>query len=1116
VNYRSLIVPPARKVQADTIQVTITPLNLKTLDRTEKIYDRSSGLPSNSVSPGAIAPAPDGSIWVGTDRGAARYDGLWTVLDTLSGLPGNQVQMLLPARDGTVWIATNGGLARYRDGQVQTVSRGSFHTVIEDRGGGLWLGDWSGQIAYLDTVWTFVSLTGSTGSSSGTRPLLVEQTGAVWLASQSWSGLSVTLMRYDPLSVEAYELSLPQNFYVPWGAPVGVLSADGGFWLELMERSMTRAIGRWDVGAARLRMYRLPGAWEGWASIVQDRTGLLWVFGGGAILQFDGRRWSEAKNVDVASSTAALDQEGNIWFGHGNRGVIRYGPQTWTTYTGEEQLQGKRITCITEDRSGNLWYGSEKGLSRQNVDKSWTTLAVTDTLVYDVLVDRQGQVWVATARGVHRYDGNRWTNYTVREGLADTVATALAEGVDGRIWVGGRKGLSWHNGQRWQTMPVSWWKTFPWFDPNVIERLSTDTKGRLWIATEGGLYVEEQGRIRDYFEVFYPDRAFDLDSLFALKRPEEIRRGLKATLKGEVEMGWFLVKVDPYLYLSGFPDSVWQRVNQAYLQLVQNDAEFRALVRRTREEGYVAERWRYAFDVNPEWLALALLGGNQITSICEDKEGALWVTTWRGLFTRRNGTWTFYDYEQSALPFNGRVTNMTTDRRGNLWLATDQGAVCYDGHHWITFDASDGLADNQVSDIYEDHEGNFWFATGKGVTRYRPDRRPPQTRVVRGPEKTVGYGTSSLTFEFEGGDWEWEQRGLTFSYALIAGKKTPQEQDWSAWTERTLVQVAPPGDGHFIFYVKTRDKALNVDPTPATYVFSIAPPIWKRIWFQIPVGVGLVLIVVSSSYAVRKRRHARQAEYQARQAERQLVVAMGKELQTAHDLQMGLLPEDPVIPGLDIAGRCRTANHVGGDYYTYRWIDAEHTHLAIIIADATGHDMGAAIPAVMFSGMLDYAVREQTPAAILHTLNTSLCARLPRRTFITCCIGVLDLPQRTLVWSKAGHPGIYHYRRGDDTVRELEMGSRPLGIRVDAHYEAMEVRLTVGDMLVWYTDGVVEACNDQEEAYGYERLVESVRRVGREEGSSQEGIERVMKEVQEFMGGQEQEDDMTLVIVRVT
>jgi hypothetical protein len=131
----------------------------------------------------------------------------------------------------------------------------------------------------------------------------------------------------------------------------------------------------------------------------------------------------------------------------------------------------------------------------------------------------------------------------------------------------------------------------------------------------------------------------------------------------------------------------------------------------------------------------------------------------------------------------------------------------------------------------------------------------------------VGYGTSSLTFEFEGGDWEWEQRGLTFSYTLIAGKKTPQEQDWSAWTERTLVQVAPSGDGHFTFYVRTRDKALNVDPTPATYTFSITPPIWKRIWFQIPVGLGLVLIAVSSSYAVQKRRHARQAEYQARQAE---------------------------------------------------------------------------------------------------------------------------------------------------------------------------------------------------------------------------------------------------------
>jgi len=242
---------------------------------------------------------------------------------------------------------------------------------------------------------------------------------------------------------------------------------------------------------------------------------------------------------------------------------------------------------------------------------------------------------------------------------------------------------------------------------------------------------------------------------------------------------------------------------------------------------------------------------------------------------------------------------------------------------------------------------------------------------------------------------------------------------------------------------------------------------------------------------------------------------MERELQTAHDLQMGLLPADPVIPGLDIAGMCRTTNHVGGDYYTYRWLDAAHTQVAIIIADATGHDMAAAIPAVMFSGMLDYAAQEQTPAAILHTLNTSLCARLPKRTFITCCIGVLDLPRKMLVWSKAGHPGIYHYRRGEDRVRELEMESFPLGIRVDAHYEAVEVQLTDGDLFVWYTDGMVEACNDQEEAYGYERLEESVWRVGRERRSAQEGIERLMAEVREFMGGREQEDDMTLIVVEV-
>jgi serine phosphatase RsbU (regulator of sigma subunit) len=240
-----------------------------------------------------------------------------------------------------------------------------------------------------------------------------------------------------------------------------------------------------------------------------------------------------------------------------------------------------------------------------------------------------------------------------------------------------------------------------------------------------------------------------------------------------------------------------------------------------------------------------------------------------------------------------------------------------------------------------------------------------------------------------------------------------------------------------------------------------------------------------------------------------------QELEVAHDMQMGLLPEAPNIEGLELAGRCITANHVGGDYFNYLWLDAAHTKLAIVIADVAGHDMSAAIPAVMFSGMLEYAVRDGTPGEMLDTLNEVLYRWLRCTPFITCCIGVIDLVHKTLVWSKAGHPGIYHYRNREDSVFELTMDSYPLGVSSESRYTTRETELSVGDLLVFYTDGLVEACNEQEEMYGYDRMAEFVLQMARDGVSSVTGIDKMMAEAHRFIGNQEQGDDIAFVVAKV-
>jgi sigma-B regulation protein RsbU (phosphoserine phosphatase) len=234
---------------------------------------------------------------------------------------------------------------------------------------------------------------------------------------------------------------------------------------------------------------------------------------------------------------------------------------------------------------------------------------------------------------------------------------------------------------------------------------------------------------------------------------------------------------------------------------------------------------------------------------------------------------------------------------------------------------------------------------------------------------------------------------------------------------------------------------------------------------------------------------------------------LSQELQVAYDTQMGLLPEAPNIKGLDLAGKCLTANSVGGDYYNYLWLDKGETQLAIIVGDVAGHDMSAAIPAVMFSGMLEYAIQEQTPGAMLCTLNEILCRRLHLTPFISCC----NRP-------RAEDASLVRSRPPRDI--SLPQSDRHASTVIDGQLSVggilKEVELSLGDTLIFHTDGLVEACNRQEEMYGYARMEKSVLRSCQDNVSSIGGINRMVGDAHRFMGSQEQADDITLVIAKVT
>ena len=243
---------------------------------------------------------------------------------------------------------------------------------------------------------------------------------------------------------------------------------------------------------------------------------------------------------------------------------------------------------------------------------------------------------------------------------------------------------------------------------------------------------------------------------------------------------------------------------------------------------------------------------------------------------------------------------------------------------------------------------------------------------------------------------------------------------------------------------------------------------------------------------------------------------MTEELQTAHDIQMGLMPVlDPVVEGFDISGGCHPSYEVGGDYYDYVWLDEQQTKFGIAIADVSGKAMKAAMTAIMTSGMIYREVNiSDSPRTILKRINRPLYLKTDKQMFTAMSFAVIDIGSRILTIANAGqmHPIL---KRGNE-IRYLKVpGARlPLGVVEDIQYDELEEQLKTGDILLFYTDGIPEAMNEKKELFGFERLETTMKEMNTE-ASCKEILEKLLDAARSFAGTAPQHDDMTVVVVKV-
>jgi predicted ester cyclase len=252
----------------------------------------------------------------------------------------------------------------------------------------------------------------------------------------------------------------------------------------------------------------------------------------------------------------------------------------------------------------------------------------------------------------------------------------------------------------------------------------------------------------------------------------------------------------------------------------------------------------------------------------------------------------------------------------------------------------------------------------------------------------------------------------------------------------------------------------------------------------------------------------RNLSWRSRVAEAQERERIEQELHFARQIQQALLPEvNPELDGWELTTYYEPAREVGGDFYDF--LEFEDGRVGLVVGDATGKGMPAALVMATTRGMLRAVVQSvESPGEVLARVNEALVAEIPQNMFVTCLYAILETKSGSLRYANAGHDPPYLRHHGGSDAEELRARGMPLGLMPNMPYEEKEAVLALGDNALFYRDGLVEAHNPQREMFGFPRL----RALMAEHGEERSLGDFLLEELYSFVGESwEQEDDITLL-----
>ena len=481
------------------------------------VFDSANtpGIFNNRVM--ALFEDRDGVLWAGTEGGLSRRErGQWSTLTTTDGLPSSNISTVTQDADGVVWAGTANGLAAIRNGSVvhglwEPVSAGLPSYVAAGRRGNIWAV--AGR--RLFDVTRGIPAEVPSPIADGVPPPLVvfeSRDSALWVGFDGATWRRDTTGGWTPLGISASAMTedaagsvllASERDVWRWRdgqlvSRVAVVPArgdrlralrmdrDGGLWigtdregLEVWRRSRVTALGTADG---------FPGGSV--VPVLEDRSGRMWIgapcYGVRAVPV--GASRAAPVTLDKLGCTWALaeDPSGDIWAGGFGTGVHRISNgKVVAQYTTAEGLVDNGVNALFFDRSGTLWIGTYRGVSRFAGGRFTTVpLSAEDTSMgaHYITQDRSGAIWIG-ARGLIRIDGNQIQRFAAGEGLSNDAVRAIYEDRDGVLWIGTYGGGL----NRFKDGKFNSFSTRDGLIDNTVSMIFEDARGNLWLNGNAGI-----------------------------------------------------------------------------------------------------------------------------------------------------------------------------------------------------------------------------------------------------------------------------------------------------------------------------------------------------------------------------------------------------------------------------------------------------------------------------------------------------------------------------------------------------------------------------------------------------------------------------------------------------